>query len=133
MTDSAAACRGIQRQSAAPLTATAAAQVRSAPLREAPLAACSAALTQAVLLDLQCIHPFVPCLPPAQAAASAGGPAAGEAPRPPTVIVAFGGNALLKRGEPLTLEVQQRKCVGGQEARGKWHGPSQRAAHLLAR
>lgn len=31
--------------------------------------------------------------------------------QPPTVVVAFGGNALLKRGEPLTMDTQVRICV----------------------
>ena len=35
----------------------------------------------------------------------------GAAPRGegPIVVVALGGNALLKRGEPLTMEVQRHK------------------------
>ncbi len=44
----------------------------------------------------------------AAAAAAAAAPAAGE--QRGTVVVAFGGNALLKRGEPLTLETQQHNA-----------------------
>ena len=32
------------------------------------------------------------------------------------VVAALGGNALLKRGEPLTLEVQQRNIVAAAKA-----------------
>lgn len=42
-------------------------------------------------------------------------PAQAASPPPPSVgapivVVALGGNALLKRGEPLTMEVQQRNA-----------------------
>ncbi|KAI3435537.1 hypothetical protein D9Q98_001602 [Chlorella vulgaris] len=45
--------------------------------------------------------------------AAAAAATAGDAPTAtdaPVVVVAFGGNALLKRGEPLTMEAQQRNA-----------------------
>ncbi|EFN58399.1 hypothetical protein CHLNCDRAFT_140326 [Chlorella variabilis] len=49
------------------------------------------------------------------ASATASAPLQAASPPPPSVgapivVVAFGGNALLKRGEPLTMEVQQRNA-----------------------
>ena len=38
--------------------------------------------------------------------------------RPMRVVVALGGNALLKRGEPMTAEVQRRTC-GGRATAGR--------------
>ena len=44
------------------------------------------------------------------------GDAAGQRGDAPIAVVAFGGNALLKRGEPPTMETQQRNAQGAAAA-----------------